>query len=300
MTLKEQIIKLKKEKNILILAHYYQTQEIQEIADVVGDSLELARKGAIASEETLVICGVKFMAESAKILSKDKKILIPRIDAGCPMADMVDYDDLLEYKKIHPDRFIVSYVNTTADVKTLTDVCVTSSNALHIMQQLDAKKFLFLPDKNLGTYIKSQLPDLDMELWPGFCLTHHRLKPEVIMDMKALYPGAKVLAHPECTMDILKLADFIGSTKAIIEYATDSEEQQFIIATEEGIMHPLRSRNPHKEFILASERLVCQNMKKTTLEDVLACLQTETTEIILDDETIWKALLPLEKMLSLS
>lgn len=300
MTLKEEILKLKKEKNALILAHYYQDKEIQDIADIVGDSLELARKGAVAKEDVLIVCGVKFMAESAKILSKDKTVLIPRIDAGCPMADMVDYDDLLEYKKIHPDRFVVSYVNTTADVKTLTDVCVTSSNALHIMKQLDAKKFLFLPDKNLGAYIKSQLPELDMELWPGFCLTHHRLKPDVIEAMKLIYPNAKVLAHPECTMDILKLADFIGSTKAILDYASESSDVQFIIATEEGIMHPLRERNPQKEFILASERLVCQNMKKTTLEDLLLCLKNNTTEIKLDDETIWKALLPLEKMLSLS
>jgi len=300
MTLKEQILQLKEEKNALILAHYYQDSEIQEIADIVGDSLELARKGSLASEQLLVICGVKFMAESAKILSKDKKVVIPRIDAGCPMADMVDYDDLLEYKKKHPDTYIVSYVNTTADVKTLTDVCVTSSNALHIMSQLEAKHYLFLPDKNLGAYIKQQLPEKDIELWPGFCLTHHRLKAETVMDMKLLYPNALVLAHPECTLDVLQHADFIGSTKAILDFANTSLHNQFIIATEEGIMHPLQKQNPTKEFILASERLVCHNMKKTTLEDVYTCLLTETTEIKLDDETIWRANIPLTKMLSSS
>jgi quinolinate synthase len=295
MALKDQILQLKKEKNALILAHYYQEGDIQDVADVVGDSLELARKGAQASETTLVVCGVKFMAESAKILSKDKKILIPRIDAGCPMADMVDYDDLLHYKKLHPERYIVSYVNTTADVKTLTDVCVTSSNALHIMKQLDAEKFLFLPDKNLGSYIKAQLPNKDIDVWPGFCLTHHRLKPEVVISVKEMYPNALVLVHPECTSEIVQLADFVGSTKALLEFAHQSSGKQFIIATEEGIMHPLRKQNPDKEFILASSRLVCQNMKKTSLEDVYNCLLHEKTEILLDEETLWKAYLPLEK-----
>ncbi len=240
------------------------------------------------------------MAESAKILSKDKKILTPRMDAGCPMADMVTDEALKEYKENNPDRYVVSYVNTTAKVKALTDICVTSSNALQIMEAVDAEKILFLPDKNLGGYIKKQMPDRDIELWPGFCLTHHRMKKETIEKVKNEYPDALVLAHPECSEEVLSLADFIGSTKGILDYATSSDHKQFIIVTEDGIMHPLKQANPDKDFILASSRLVCQNMKKITLEDLYQCLLNETEEMILDEHIIEDARKPLDKMLELS
>jgi quinolinate synthase len=240
------------------------------------------------------------MAETAKILSKDKKILTPRMDAGCPMADMVEYEDLLEYKKNNPERYIVSYVNTTAKVKTLTDICVTSSTAMSIMNQIEANQILFLPDKNLGGYIKKQVPDKDIELWPGFCLTHHRLQKETVLMMKKRHPKAVVLAHPECNEEVLTTADYIGSTKGIIDYVNNSKDVQFIIATEDGIMHPLQTAHPDKEFILASNRLVCQNMKKITLEDLYNCLVNETEEMILDEQVIEEAIKPLEKMLQLS
>ena len=300
MNLSEQIIRLKKEKNALVLAHYYQIPEIQDVADFVGDSLALAQVGEKAEESMIIVCGVKFMAESAKILSPYKKILAPRIDAGCPMADMANTEDLRKYKEEHPNRYVVSYVNTTADVKTLTDICVTSSNALKIMSQIDAKEILFLPDKNLGGYIKKQMPEKDIDLWPGFCLTHHRLKGEQVLAMKKEYPEALFLVHPECNEDVLQYGDFIGSTKGILEYATQSKHKQFIIGTEDGIMHPLQLNNPDKEFILASGGLTCQNMKKTSLEDLLYCLEKEETEILLDEETIQKAKAPLDKMLALS
>lgn len=296
----DRIKQLKKDKNVLVLAHFYQVPEIQDLADFVGDSLALAKIGEQAKEDIIVICGVQFMAETAKILSKDKKVLIPRMDAGCPMADMVTYEDLLEYKKNNPDRFIVSYVNTTAAVKTLTDVCVTSSNALIIMNKIDSEKILFLPDKNLGGYIKDQMPNKDIELWPGFCLTHQRLQKESVVELKKKYPNSLLLVHPECNKEVVEEADFIGSTKGILDFAKKSEHKQFIIATEDGIMHPLRENNKDKEFILASSRLVCQNMKKITIEDLLHCLEEETDEMMLDLETIKKAKKPLDKMLELS
>lgn len=296
----DEIMQLKKERDAIILAHYYQSPEIQKIADIVGDSLALAREGSKAKEKMIVLCGVRFMAESAKILSPEKTILIPRMDAGCPMADMITDEQLLAYKKDNPDRLIVSYVNTTALVKTYTDVCVTSSNALKILKQLQGEKILFLPDKNLGAYIKTQLPNADIELWPGFCITHHQLKASTILMMKEEQPDALVLAHPECNSDVLEHADFIGSTKDIIDYATSSTHLHFIIATEEGILHPLQEKNPHKKFYLASDRLVCRNMKKTKLEDVRDCLKNQQTEILLDQNVIESAKRPLDRMLMYS
>jgi len=300
MELIEKIRTLKEEKNALILAHYYQIPEIQDVADFVGDSLALAKIGASDSRDLIVLCGVRFMGETAKILSRNKKVLIPSPDAGCPMADMVIAKDLERYKASNPERTIVSYVNTTAQVKTLTDICVTSSNALSIMEQLDDSKFLFLPDRNLGAYIQEQLPKKDIELWPGFCLTHQRLRGKDIEEMLDIHKHAKVLVHPECSQDVLGFADYIGSTKGIIDYASQSAHDTFIIATEEGILHPLRRDNPDKHFILASERLQCKNMKKNTLQSVYDCLKKEQYEICLDDQIIERAKKPLERMLALS
>jgi len=298
MELRERILKLKKEKNALILAHFYQIPEIQDVADVVGDSLALARIGAEAEEELIVLCGVKFMAETAKILSPEKKVLIPRIEAGCPMADTASYEAVKEYKEQHPDRLIVSYVNTTAKVKTLTDICVTSSNAVEIIKHLDEEKIMFLPDRNLGGYIKKQMPDKDIELWPGMCVVHDNLRADVLLDLKKAHPDAKVLAHPECREDVLKLADYIGSTKGIIDYVALSKDKKFIIATEDGILHPLRSQNPDKEFILAASCLRCRNMKKIEMADLYDCLNHEIDEIQLSKEIIEEGVKPLKRMLN--
>ncbi|PKM57716.1 MAG: quinolinate synthase [Firmicutes bacterium HGW-Firmicutes-3] len=294
------IHQLKTEKNAAIIAHYYQSPEIQDLADFVGDSLAMAKYGKDVDADCLVICGVKFMAETAKILSPEKTVLLPNPDAGCPMADMVDAKSLSMHKKRHPNHYIVSYVNTSVDVKALTDICVTSSNALHIIRQLDQKEILFLPDKNLGHYINTQLPNQQMHLWPGFCRTHDRLKPEDVKSMKVLYPGAEVLVHPECDPSVIDLADFVGSTAGIIHRASASSAQSFIICTEEGVLHRLKQNEPEKAFHLASSKLLCQNMKKTKLEDVYRSLLNNSHETIIDETTRLAAYDALDQMLALS
>lgn len=299
-TLIERIKELKEENNAAIIAHFYQIPEIQELADFVGDSLAMAKYGKESDADTLIICGVKFMAESAKILSPEKTVLLPNPAAGCPMADMVDAKSLKMHKKRHPDHYVVSYVNTSAEVKALTDICVTSSNALKIVNQLDADEILFLPDKNLGDYISKQLPDKKITLWPGFCFTHDRLKPEDIIAIKNEHPDALVLIHPECDPTVVVLGDYIGSTAGIINYATESDKKKFIIATEEGVLHRLKENNPDKEFYLASAKLLCQNMKRTTLDDVASALDNKKHEIILDESMRKDAYKALDKMLQLS
>lgn len=296
----EEINRLKKEKDALILAHYYQVPEIQDIADFVGDSLALAKKGKESTHGTIVVCGVRFMGESAKILSPEKTILVPREDAGCPMADMITAKQLQKYRDEHPDALIVSYVNTSADVKALTDICVTSSNALKIVKQLDHDHIYFLPDKNLAKYINSQLEDKQMSYWLGFCATHERLKEEDILKIKRKHNNSLVLAHPECNQLVLKHADYIGSTSQIIQFAKENAHQSFIIATEDGVLHKLRNDSPNKEFILANKTLVCPNMKKTTLTDLYNALLHNETKVELDEDTIKKANNALEKMLNLS
>ena len=296
----QKIKRLKKEKNATIIAHFYQIPEIQDLADFVGDSLAMAKYGKASSAETLVICGVQFMAESAKILSPEKTILLPHSDAGCPMADMVEPKELQNYKTNHPDRYIVSYVNTSAAVKALTDICVTSSNALHIIKKIDKNKILFLPDRNLGRYIHSKVPNKDMTFWPGYCYVHDQLRIEDINEMKSLYPNAEVLVHPECDPDIVALADFVGSTSGIISYASTSKTTQFIIATENGVLHRLKQNEPNKEFYLASSQLECKDMKKISLENVLNSLENTSKEILLDEETQKAAYMARNKMLELS
>lgn len=291
---------LKEEKNATIIAHFYQTPEIQDLADFVGDSLAMAKYGKSSKSDSLIICGVKFMAESAKILSPDKTILLPNKEAGCPMADMVDAKALALYKKNHPDHYIVSYVNTSAHVKALTDICVTSSNALNIMAQLDADTILFLPDRNLGHYISQQLPTKNIIMWPGYCLTHDRLKANDLIEIKKRYPYAEVLVHPECAPEVVELGDFVGSTSEIIRHASLSDSTRFIIVTEEGVLHRLKQNEPTKFFYLASPKLLCKNMKCITLEDILTSLETTTYEIILSKSIRKTAFLALDKMLKLS
>lgn len=295
-----EIKKLKREKNAVILAHNYQIPEIQDVADIVGDSLKLSEEAAKTDADIIVFCGVHFMAESAKILSPNKKVLLPAIDAGCPMADMITADKLKAYKEENPGTTVVCYVNSSAEVKAECDVCCTSSNAMKIVESLDSDKILFAPDKNLGSYINSKLKDKQMELWNGFCITHERVREEEIQLIKNKKQGVQVAVHPECNPLVVQHADFVGSTSQILEYVRNSDDKEFIIGTEMGILHTLRKENLYKKFTLLSPSLICYNMKKTSLEDVLYVLKTEENEITVDEEIRKKAFNSLNRMLELT
>lgn len=297
--LKSKIIKLKKERNAIILAHNYQNKEIQEIADYLGDSLELSKKACNVSEEVIVFCGVHFMAESAKILSKNKKVLLPVKDANCPMANMVTFEDLKEERKKYKDLKIVCYVNSSAKVKSISDISCTSSNAIDIVNSIESKNILFVPDCNLGSYVKENT-NKNIILWEGFCPTHHRVCEDSIIKMKEKHKNVKILTHPECKKEVLKHSDFVGSTSAIINYVKKSEDKEFIIGTEEGIIHKLKNENKDKKFHLLDENLVCKNMKKTKLIDVYNSLLNMENEILLDDEVINGAKSSLDAMLNLN
>jgi len=290
-----EIKKLKKEKNIVILAHYYQRPEIQDLADYTGDSLYLSKLARDLDVDKIVFCGVHFMAESAKLLAPHKKVIIPRVDAGCPMADLATASDLKKYKEENPDTIIVSYVNTTAAVKALTDVCVTSSNAEQIIKEYIGKKLLYLPDQNLGAYLKDKF-DLEMDLWPGFCYVHNRFDLKDIVAMQHKYPDAELIVHPEMKLEIVKIADFVGSTKALLEHVAVSDKKQFIIGTEVGIIHQMKKISPDKEFIEINEDFYCRNMKKTKLEHLYNALLNEETEITLPDDIMISARKSLDKM----
>lgn len=296
----EEIEKLKKEKNAVILAHNYQIPEIQDVADYVGDSLALSRKAAETKADIIVFCGVHFMAESAKILSPNKKVLLPVLDAGCPMADMIDAEQLKVFKKEYQDVAVVCYVNSSAEVKAESDICVTSSNAVKIVRSLESERILFIPDQNLGNYISKMVPEKEIISWEGFCITHHRVRHNEI-DMVRKHRGdTKILVHPECNPAVVEKADFVGSTSQIIDYVRESQDKKFIIGTEMGILHSLRKENPDKKFHLLSPSLVCYNMKKTSLEDVYKVLKDEKNEINVERAVIDKAYKSLEKMLKLS
>lgn len=296
----QEIKRLKKEKNAVILAHNYQIPEVQDIADIVGDSLKLSEEAAKTDADIIVFCGVHFMAESAKILSPTKKVLLPAIDAGCPMADMVTAEKLRAYKEENPDAQICVYVNSSAEVKAEADICCTSSNALKVVESLDADKILFAPDKNLGSYINAQLKDKQMELWNGFCITHERVREEEIKLIKEKKAGVQVVVHPECNPLVVQHADFVGSTSQILSYVRNSDDKEFIIGTEMGILHTLRKENLYKKFTLLSPALICYNMKKTSLEDVLHVLKTEKNEITVDEAIREKAYKSLKRMLEVT
>lgn len=296
----KEIKRLKKEKNAVILAHNYQIPEVQDIADIVGDSLKLSQEATETTADIIVFCGVHFMAESAKILSPHKKVLLPAIDAGCPMADMVTGEELIAYKEKNPNTAIVCYVNTSADVKAECDVCVTSSNALKVVKSLKEDKILFVPDRNLGSYINSQLENKKMELWNGFCITHERVKEAEIKLVKERKAGVQVVVHPECNPLVVAQADFVGSTSQILEHIKRSDDKEFIIGTEMGILHTLRKQNLNKKFTLLSPSLICYNMKKTALEDIHNVLLKENNEITLDEETRKKAFKSLDRMLEIT
>lgn len=293
----DEIQRLKKEKNAIILAHFYQIPEIHEIADIVGDSLKLAQEAARATADRIVFCGVHFMAESAKILSPTKKVLLPVIDAGCPMADMVTAEELRALKAEYPGVPVVCYINSSAEVKAECDVICTSSNAVEIVKKMDSDRIIFAPDRNLGYFVQQQVPEKTLILWDGFCITHERLREEEIMQVKLAKPGVKVLAHPECNPSILSHADYIGSTSGILKFARESSDDSFIIGTEMGILHTLRKENPTKTFYLLSPSLVCYNMKKTTLKDVYLALKEDRYDIQVDEVVRVKAVGALNRML---
>ena len=296
----EKINKLKKEKNAIILAHTYQNIEIDEVADYTGDSLYLSQQAAKTDADIIVFAGVYFMAETAKILSPDKKVLLPNMNSGCLMADMINLQQLREFKIKNPNIPVVCYVNSTAEVKSECDVCCTSANAVNIVKAMGVKEVLFAPDTYLGTHVANMLPDVKVITYPGYCPTHLRIKPEDIIEKKKVYPDAMVLTHPECHKEVTKLADFIGSTTAIIKEAKASDKKEFIIVTEKGVVDRLKRDCPDKEFILVSQRAVCPNMKWNTLEDILQVLETEENEITVDPEIAKKAVSAIDKMIQIN
>ncbi len=301
-----EIKRLKEEKNAMILAHYYQIGEIQDIADIVGDSLALAQKAAQTDASILVVCGVHFMGETAKILSPEKKVLVPDLNAGCSLADSCKAEDFEAFIKEHTGHTVISYVNTTAAVKALTDVVVTSSNAQKIVSQFpkDAK-IIFGPDRNLGNYINS-VTGRNMLLWNGACHVHEQFSTEKLISLRKQYPEAKVLAHPECRQTIIALADVVGSTQALLNYAINSDSRQFLVATESGILHEMTQRCPGKEFIPVPPEdstcacNECNFMRLNTLEKLYNCLKNETPEIQVDESLREKAVKPILRMLEMS
>ena len=304
--LKEEITRLKKEKNALIMAHYYQRDEIQEIADFIGDSLALARYAAKTDADVIVMCGVHFMGETAKILCPDKKVLIPDEKAGCSLADSCNPDEFREFVESRPDHIVISYINTSAAVKALTDIVVTSGNARQIVEKLpENEKIIFGPDHNLGEYINS-VTDRSMVLWKGACHVHDRFSLEKILEMKKEHPGAKILVHPECRRPLQLVADKVGSTAALLDFAQKDEAKEYIVVTESGILFEMRNKCPGKTFLAApAEDAECQCnecdfMKMNTLQKVYECLRDGTPEIIVDEKVAEKAVKPIKRMLDMS
>ena len=301
-----EIKRLRQEKNAVIMAHYYQTGDIQDIADMVGDSLALAQYAAKTEADIIVLCGVHFMGETAKILSPQKKVLVPDIEAGCSLADSCPADEFERFVKAHPDHTVVSYVNTTAAVKALTDIVVTSTNAKKIIDSLPVDaKIIFAPDRNLGNYINS-VTGRNMLLWDGACHVHEQFSVESLVELKKAHPKAKVLAHPECKNVVLMLADFVGSTQALLNYATSSQDTELLVATESGIIHQMQKQNPNKVFIpippvdSTCGCNDCKYMRLNSLEKLYLCLKTEQPEILVDEALRVKAVKPIERMLELS
>ena len=298
--IKNEIQKLKKEKDAVILAHYYVDGKVQEIADYVGDSYYLAEIATKVPESTIVFCGVSFMGESAKILNPKKRVVMADGHADCPMAHMVDVDKIREVRKEYPDVSVVCYVNSTAEIKAESDVCVTSSNALKIVKNLPNKNIFFIPDRNLAHYIAGLVPEKHFIYNEGFCIVHEYMEVEEIQDAKKAHPDAEVLAHPECPQAVLELADYIGSTTGIINYAGETDAQEMIICTESGVLYELEKRYPEKKFYFTETLPVCRNMKKVTLEKILHVLKTGENEVFVDDALREESKKPLERMLELA
>lgn len=296
----DEIKQLKVEKNAVILAHYYVEDEVQEIADYIGDSYYLSRLATEVSADILVFCGVAFMGESAKVLNPGKKVLMPDMDADCPMAHMADVDKIKLLREQYEDLAVVCYINSTAELKMHADVCVTSSNALKIVKALPNKNILFIPDDNLGHYVASQVPEKNFLYNNGFCPVHKAITAEKVSQAKLEHPQAEVLVHPECTPEVTALADYIGSTSGIIEYASQSASSEFIIGTEIGVFYELKKRNPDKHFYAVENHQVCPDMKKITLEKVRDVLENETNTMEVSKEVSEASLRPLEQMLKLA
>ena len=298
--IQDEIIRLKKENDICILAHCYQSPDILEVADFVGDSFALSVSASKVTNKTVIMCGVRFMAETVKILSPDKKVILANADAGCPMAEMMDKDLIKQVKEQYPDYTVVAYVNTTSELKTVCDVCVTSSSALKICKKIDNDKILFIPDKNLGAYIAKQLPEKEFKLLSGGCPTHARMSAENVKKAKALHPDALFLVHPECVPEVVELADYVGSTTGIMDFAKNSDAKEFIIGTENSIVSHLQLECPDKMFYPLSKDLVCHNMKLTTRVDVLNCVKgIAGEEIILEKDVMDGARRCIDKMIEL-
>lgn len=297
--MKEKIEDLKKQKNAVILAHYYAPAEAQEIADYVGDSYYLAKIAKKTAAEIIVFCGVSFMGESAKILNPEKKVLMPDLSADCPMAHMVAPGKIEQLKREYEDLAVVCYINSTAALKCQSDVCVTSSNAVNIVRSLPNKNIFFIPDRNLGRFVAKQVPEKNIILNDGCCPIHAAITAEQLMQIKDTHPNAPILIHPECEPELLAISDFIGSTAEIIDYATKSERNEFIICTESGVDYKLMTDNPAKKFYYPSPCPCCTDMKRNTLEAVLSVLEKEDNEVIVDRSVSERALRPLNKMLEL-
>ncbi len=294
--LQQKITELKKQKNAMVFAHYYQRLEVQDAADRVCDSFQMAKLAMESDADIIVICGVHFMAESAKILNPSKKVLIPVPDAGCPMADMVTPEDVLRLRAQYPEAAVMCYVNSSAAVKAVSDICCTSSSAIRVAKSLKEKQIIFVPDMHLGKYTAINVPEKEFIFHNGFCPTHHKISEADIKAAKAAHPGAKFTVHPECRDEVVAMADHVGSTAEIIDYVRNKDAEEFIIGTEEGIIDRLRRELPDKKIYAASSSFVCPNMKKTHLEDLYECLRDEKFEIKMTDEEITGAKKSLDRM----
>lgn len=298
--LKERIEELKKERKAIIIVHNYQRDEIQDIADISGDSLALSQAAVKAEAEIIVFCGVRFMAESASILNPDKMVLLPVKEAGCPMADMINAEKLIAMRKKYPDAAVMCYVNSSSAVKAESDIGCTSSNAIEVVRSLKNKRIIFVPDKNLGMYVQSQVPEKKIILWEGFCPTHIRVLEEEVMRTKKEHPEAKFVAHPECNPGVLKLADHVCSTAGMFKYAKSSPAKEFIIGTEVGMLYKLKKDNPDKEFYMPTDNLICPSMKLTTLGWVAHSLEMLVYEVKVPEDIAKRARKSLERMLQVT
>ncbi len=298
--LQKKIIELKKEKDVCIIAHSYQSQDILEVADYTGDSYKLSIDASKARNKTILMCGVRFMAETCKILSPEKTVYLAQPTAGCSMADQMDRQLISQVKKMYPDYAVVAYINTTAELKTICDVCVTSSSAVKIVNNMDAQNILFIPDCNLGAYVAKQCPDKNIKLLNGGCPIHACVNTDDVKKARAMYPGAELLVHPECLPEVVETADYVGSTSGIMNYAINSDKKDFIIGTEISIAEHLQYMCPDKNFYILSQKLICSNMKATTLMDVYNCLAGRGgEEIVLDNATINDARKCIDEMIRL-
>jgi quinolinate synthase len=296
--MQDMIRKKLKQRNAILLAHNYQPPEIQDVADMCGDSLELSIRAGKTDADIIIFCGVHFMAETAAIVSPQKKVLLPRLDAGCPMADMITPEALIQKKKELPKIPVITYVNSPASVKALSDVCCTSANAVQVVNSLSEDEVLMTPDKNLAHYTASQTTK-KIHFWDGYCPIHNNLLPEMLSKTKEKFPHAKVLAHPECRFEILEMADAVLSTSGMIKYVANTKENAFIIATEQGLIHPLQKKHPEKQFIPASDVLICSDMKKITLEDVVTTLDTLSPEVNVPEDIRKSAHGAVERMIKI-